>query len=217
MTEKYKNKYRISSARLNGWDYGWVAAYFVTLCTKKQEHYFGRVVRDEMQLSLIGRIVYAEWMKTPTIRPDMNLELGEFVVMPNHFHAVIFIGDNEFNRHPDHSTTIPAKECTDAMPCVSISAKELRDAKHCVCTWQKNSVETEFKNLFAAQSKNLASIIRGFKALVTINARRLTSDFGWQARFHDHIIRNEKSFAKISEYIKYNPLTWEKDKFNKMG
>ena len=50
-------------------------------------------------LSEIGKIVQTEWLKTPEIRPDMNLELGEFVVMPNHFHAIIRIGENQFNTH----------------------------------------------------------------------------------------------------------------------
>ncbi|NEW82843.1 MAG: hypothetical protein GZ094_10835 [Mariniphaga sp.] len=56
---------------------------------------------------------------------------------------------------------------------------------------------TEYKNTFAPQSKNLASIIRGFKSSVTINARKINANFGWQSRFHDHIIRNEESFQRI--------------------
>jgi hypothetical protein len=38
------------------------------------------------------KIVENEWIKTPEIRPDMNLKQGEFVVMPNHFHAILIIG-----------------------------------------------------------------------------------------------------------------------------
>ena len=45
-----------------------------------------------------GNIVESEWVKSPDIRPDMNLELGVFVVMPNHFHGIVTIGKNEYNR-----------------------------------------------------------------------------------------------------------------------
>ena len=51
-----------------------------------------------MQLSEIGKIVQTEWIKTPGIRLDMKLELLEFIVMPNHFHGIIVIGKNEYNR-----------------------------------------------------------------------------------------------------------------------
>ena len=50
-----------------------------------------------MYLSEIGKIVRTEWIKTPEIRPDMNLELDEFVIMPNHFHAILIIGSNKYN------------------------------------------------------------------------------------------------------------------------
>ena len=93
MEQKFQNKYRIQSTRLASWDYGWPGYYFVTICTKHRQCFFGEI----HCLSEIGKIVQTEWLKTPEIRPDMNLKLGEFVVMPNHFHAIIQIGENEFN------------------------------------------------------------------------------------------------------------------------
>jgi putative transposase len=68
-------------------------------------------------------------------------------------------------------------------------------------------------NKFGSQSHNLASVIRGFKSAVTIQARKIQPGFAWQPRFHDHIIRNEKSFINIQNYIAANPLNWAKDKF----
>lgn len=50
-----------------------------------------------MNLSEIGGIVKSEWNKTFDMRADMNLEMGEYVVMPNHFHAIIGIGENRYN------------------------------------------------------------------------------------------------------------------------
>ena len=40
----------------------------------------------------------SEWLKTPDLRPDMNLILDKYVVMPDHFHAIIIIGPNNYNR-----------------------------------------------------------------------------------------------------------------------
>ncbi len=56
MSDKFKNKYRISSARLQTWNYAWDAAYFVTICTKNREHYFGEIENAVMNLSGIGII-----------------------------------------------------------------------------------------------------------------------------------------------------------------
>jgi hypothetical protein len=96
--DKFQNKYRISSARLQNWDYGSDAMYFVTICTSHRECYFGNIVNGEMVLSEIGKIVEPEWLKTFEMRPDMNLQMGEYVVMPNHFHAIISIGINKYNK-----------------------------------------------------------------------------------------------------------------------
>ncbi len=198
MPDKFQNKYRIPSARLQNWDYGSNAPYFVTICTKNREHYFGEILDGKMVLSEIGKIVESEWIKTPEIRPDMNLQMGEFVVMPNHFHAIIVIGENQYN-------TIRDTDCMDA-DCTDV---DCRDAMHCVST----DTDTDPKNKFGPQSKNLASIIRGFKSAITTHARKNNVDFAWQPLFHDHIIRNDKSFQRISNYIINNPSKWTDDKF----
>ena len=103
---KFKNKYRISSARLENWNYGAAGSYFITICTKNRLHYFGEIVDNDMQLTELGKIAETEWLKTIEMRPDMNLEMGEFILMPNHFHAIIIIGNNEFNN---------ISNCRDAM------------------------------------------------------------------------------------------------------
>jgi putative transposase len=190
MPDKFQNKYRISSARLKGYDYGKNGAYFITICTHKREHYFGQIKNKTMCLNEIGHMVKNEWLITPEIRPDMNLELGEFVVMPNHFHAILIIGDNEYNRG---------------------FGDDDRDAMHGV---SMHGVSAKTTNQFGPQRKNVSSVIRGFKSSVTKNAKIINPDFAWQPRFHDHIIRNEKSFNNISNYIINNPMNWDKDKFH---
>lgn len=96
--DKYHDKYRIPSTRLRSWDYGTVAAYFITICTKNREHFFGEIRNGEMQLSEIGEIVILEWQKSVKMRPDMNLNMDIFMVMPNHIHGIICIGENEYNQ-----------------------------------------------------------------------------------------------------------------------
>jgi REP element-mobilizing transposase RayT len=60
-------------------------------------HHFGEIVDGKMQLSEIGNIVNLEWLKTFEMRPDMNLYMDEYIIMPNHFHCIVFIGDNQYN------------------------------------------------------------------------------------------------------------------------
>ena len=183
--DKYQKKYRIHSIRLPNWNYGNASLYFVTICRQKMVHFFGEIVKEEIILSEIGGIVKTEWLKTFMLRPDMNLWIGEFMIMPNHFHAIIGIGSNVYNI-------------------------ENGDAKHGDA---KHRVSTIVPNQFGPQSKNLASIIRGFKSSVSILARKTNPNFHWQTRFYDHIIRNDKSFQTISDYIINNPTNWNKDKF----
>jgi putative transposase len=229
--EKYKNKYRIPSARLQNWDYGWNASYFITICTHNRECYFGEIVDTvetqciaslrppiAMQLSEIGKIVESEWIKTPEIRPDMNLKLGAFVVMPNHFHAIIMIGENQYNRERG---VVGRGGGNDAMDrCRGNDAMHHctgRDAMHCVSTTTTTTTgdTPSPQNRFGPQSKNLASILRGFKSSVTKQARPINPDFAWQPLFHDHVIRDAQSYQRIEQYTVNNPRNWEQDKFYK--
>jgi putative transposase len=177
MSEKFRNKYRIPSARASWWNYGANAAYFITICTTNSIHYFGKVVDGTMQLSAIGKIAQQCWNEIPLHFPFVILD--EFVVMPNHIHGIIII---------DKPVPVQTQDF------VSLTDKPL--------------------NKFGPQSKNLASIIRGFKIGVTKSARLINPDFAWQTRYHDHIIRDQKAHERISNYIQNNPSNWEKDKFH---
>jgi len=176
----FQNKYRIESSRLTNWDYTSAAAYFVTLCTYTKEHFFGVINNGEMLLNDIGVIVRNEWLQTSIIRPDMNLLLEEFIVMLNHFHAIIVIGQNEFNTPP---------------------------------AGVQKFISHADNNNPPIRSKDLSSIIRGFKSSVTTKTRAILPCFAWQERFHDHVIRNNEEYQRIASYIINNPANWENDKF----
>ena len=78
------------SIRLKGYDYSADGFYFITICTKNRQHLFGHVVNGEMVLNEKGQIVKSEWLNTINVRQG-EVILHEFVVMPNHFHAIIEI------------------------------------------------------------------------------------------------------------------------------
>ena len=61
----------------------------------------------------------------------------------------------------------------------------------------------------SSPTKNIATIIRSFKTMVT----KEIGNSIWQRSYHDHIIRGEKDYLKIWEYIDNNPLKWELDCF----
>ena len=148
------------------------------ICTQNREHFFGRVDNGVIELSDAGRLVEQEWLITPKLRPDMNLDLGAYIVMPNHFHAILFIGQNESNSPIGPQCPVETQ---------------------CIASLQQGA------NEFGPQSKNLGSIIRGFKSSVTKQTRITIPHFAWQARFHDHIIRDADAFLRISNYIENNP------------
>ena len=77
------------SIRLHGFDYAGHGAYYVTICSQDKKCIFGSVVNEKMHLNALGRIVRDEWQDTFRKRP--HLEPDEFVVMPNHFHGIIWI------------------------------------------------------------------------------------------------------------------------------
>jgi putative transposase len=79
------------SLRYQDWDYASDGAYFLTICTLRRQKFFGYVKNGEIILSDIGIIVQNEWLKTKIIRPELNLYLEDFVIMPDHFHGIIII------------------------------------------------------------------------------------------------------------------------------
>ena len=176
-------KFKNTGLRAQWWNYSSSASYFITVSTKDKTPFFGKVVDQEMVLNEIGKIVEEEWTKTAEIRKDMELLLFNFVVMPDHFHALIEIGCNNFNQQTNY----------------------------------KSDEEGEFVsfNEFGPQSKNLASIMRGFKSAVTMRARQINPQFQWQSRYYDIIIRSESHFRITQLYIENNPRNWGIPKKNK--
>ena len=189
--------------------------YFVTICTKDREHYFGEITDGEMNLSEIGKCLQEQIVKTPEMRADMNMEIPLFVIMPDHVHLIVTIGENQYNTPVRGGATYfdDATHCDDTMHC--------RGAMHCAPTNGTTNGETNHcaptdgqqMNKFSPQSKNLASVIRGIKISTTTFARKNQIPFSWQRSFHDRIIRDTAEMNRIAEYIETNVLRWESDEF----
>lgn len=190
MTDKFQNKYRIPSARLQNWDYGRNGAYFITICTHNREHYFGKIVDGIMQLNDIGKLAQQYWMEIPN--HFSFIALDNFVVMPNHIHGILIIDkmDNDGNGNGNVET-----------PKLGVSTKPGVSTKTAAATkkWKPQTI---------------GSIINQYKRICTINARKIHSDFAWQTRFHDHIIRNTHEHQRIQNYIANNPVNWNNDTFH---
>lgn len=87
MNQYNPNIHHRRSIRLKGYDYSQTGLYFITICCESREHRFGKIENDEMVLNAHGKIAHNEWSRTPQLRP--NVELYEFVIMPNHMHGII--------------------------------------------------------------------------------------------------------------------------------
>jgi REP element-mobilizing transposase RayT len=208
MPDKFQNKYRIASARLQHWDYGSDALYFVTICTQNREHYFGEIADGKMHLSETGKMAYRFWFEIPTHFPFV--QLGEFVVMPNHVHGIIIIDKTGYDGGIDGATGDVRNGAIVETPNLGVSTVAPNNTII-------NNPPAENCKTTAASAKwkpgILGSIVNQYKRICTINARKINPGFSWQPRFHDHIIRIHQSFQRISDYISDNPVNWRNDNF----
>ena len=186
MTEKFQDKYRVSSARLKNWDYGKNGAYFITICTQNKDHLFGDIVGENTEALFnpneLGALANFFWLEI--IKQFPFVELGNFVIMPNHIHGIIII-----------------KKSTDIKG-ITVQDQSLF-----------SGVIAENNN--PMMQDNVSRIIRWYKGRCAYEMRKLNHVFAWQSRFHEHIIRNTESFENIQNYIVNNPQNWLDDKYFK--
>ncbi|MBA3901569.1 MAG: transposase [Bacteroidetes bacterium] len=222
--DKFKNKYRIPSARLQSWDYSSNGSYFITICTKNRKHYFGEIIEKPnlgepiMQLNEIGQLAQKYWLEIPIHYPF--IELGNFVVMPNHTHGILIINkpgggivddttvadiDTDMDRDIDMAMDTDIVET----PKLGVSTNDTIDTNDITIAPKIGGKNEKWK------PNSIGSILNQYKRIVTINARKIHAGFTWQSRFHDHIIRDAQSFERIQTYIENNPLNWKEDKFYK--
>lgn len=186
------------SIRLRNYDYSAAGAYFVTICTYDRECLFGEVVDGVMRLNQSGEIVREEWTRTPMLRP--NVELDEFVIMPNHFHAIFCIHD-------------VGAHCTrpDRMRPGGAHANENR--AHIGAEKDRAHIGAPLRR----QPDSIGSIIAGFKSAATKRINILRDNPGgavWQRNYHERVIRDDRELDNTRQYIADNPAKWDDDENN---
>ena len=190
------------SIRLKGYDYSQAGLYFITICTQNRNCLFGEIINHKMILNQAGQMIETEWLKLP--KRFTNIQLHEYVVMPNHFHAILEIVDqnnvvdqnkiNQYNMITQHAT-------------VNQNASDERNEKG----------QTQG---FDPTNKTVGDMVGAYESITTVEYIRGVKNNNWQPfnkklwqrNYWEHIIRDEKSYKTISDYIINNPLKWDNDK-----
>jgi len=194
--ERFRNKYRIPSARAEWHNYNG-GTYFVTICTQNREQHFGKIVYDQndeaqMDYTEMGRYANEQFKTITDHYPYAEIPL--WVVMPNHVHCLVVI-----QREGAEDA------CRDVARYVSTTTTNTDDGG---C-----STKNEYMSQKSPKTGSLAAVIRGFKSAVTKFANENGIYFQWQTRFHDRIVRDWDELNRIADYIKNNPARWMQDKF----
>jgi putative transposase len=218
MTYNLQNHHR-RSIRLKQYDYSQEGLYFIAICTKGGGNSlwlpFGKIENGKMMLNEYGQIARNEWIKTTEIRN--NVELGEFVIMQNHIHGIIrLFGRGELHL-PNESNTSNVGVCDTSNRGVCQTSNESNISNRGVCDTSNVGVcDTSNRGVcdtpLRSPSQTIGAIVRGYKSSVTRQLGLLGFNGKlWQRNYYEHVIRDEKSYLKISEYIQNNPANWHKD------
>ena len=203
MTETFKNRFRIKSARCDSWDYGWNAEYFVTICTLHRIQNLGKIIDHNMILSESGKIIEKCWHSIPD-HFDF-VQLGEFVVMPDHIHGILKIIKPPNDWDYDDTADVETRQCdVETRQCLVSTTGPLDPVK-------QNPQSIGSKRFRNPGKQNISSVIGSFKSICAKMIRKQYPEinFAWQSRFHDHIIRDEDESGRIQNYIMNNPKNWK--------
>lgn len=146
--DKFKNKFRIASARLANWDYGSNGLYFATICTKNRNHYFGNIVETQysasLQASEIGKIAQENWMQIPQHFPF--IELDEYIVMPNHVHGILFINKPDKNDWVNNQFGVQSQNLGSVIRGYKASVKKYGTMNQIEFAWQERYYDRIIRN-----------------------------------------------------------------------
>ncbi len=182
------------SVRLQGYDYAQAGGYYVTIVAWRREFLFGEIVNGKSRLNKVGKIVDWEWLELSKRLP--NVELGAHVVMPNHFHGILFIHESVGATRQDQNYSQSGKEPLQPITTNSIGGSPLPRGP---------------------KPASLGAIIAQFKSRVTKRIWKFPEFKNtpiWQRNYHEHILRNETDLQNKTEYIEANPLLWGEDDEN---
>ena len=185
-----REKYHRRSIRLQGYDYTQAGAYFVTVCILDRECLLGEVIDGAMRPGPLGRAVEESW--TWLAQQYAYIDLDEWVVMPNHLHAILVIGDDGDDRSVG-AVREPPPRVVHERP-----LPKDRDRP-------------------PTKRKPLGRLIGAFKTVSTRRVNELRDTPGatlWQRNYYEHIVRGEAELDRIRQYIADNPAQGPSDPDN---
>jgi REP element-mobilizing transposase RayT len=219
------------SIRLKRYDYTQRGAYFVTICTHQRNCLFGEIVDGEIKLNTNGEIARGSWLSIP--RHFKNVELDEFVIMPNHLHGIIIIDSSEVvgealaNQDFSQLFSEVVGEALANQDFSQLFSEVVGEAlANQDFSKQQNlsgqcfapTVHTgETVKINGTKPQSLAAITQNYKSVSTRQINRMNKAKGnviWQRNYYEHIIRNEEALNNIREYIVNNSINWVKDQEN---
>ena len=185
---KFADKYSIKSTRLPNHNYSSIGTYFITICTLHHNNFFGKIIDNQIIYSKQGQIALSCLLEVPNHFP--NVCFDAYVIMPNHVHLLF------------HVETPYMASLQDSRPVPLIKYDH------------KN--HPDYYSRINQKSKQLIpKIIQQYKSAVTRKINPKTFFFAWQSRYHDIIVKDNKQFGVIKNYIIDNPVNWQKDKYYK--
>lgn len=193
------------SIRLKDFSYSQPGDYFVTLCTYQFKCIFGSIADCEVHLSQYGEIASVQWQKLP--ERFQNIICESVIIMPNHIHGIITIQNHDEN----------------AGSLTSINETRIEANNSTITDIPKFSSHQIWQSGVRTREITLGDIIGAFKSLVAKECLELCKSHNqrmgklWQRNYYEKIIRNEKAYHKIIEYIHNNPLLWELDQFHQLS
>lgn len=181
------------SIRLKGYDYSRAGLYFITICTQNHVHFFGHIENGQMVLNDAGRMIEKWYNELENKYPDKHCH--EMVVMPNHFHCIIENISGEHVIRPEN----------DERGRPENDERGQRENQYGLDNKKYNATIGDAMDWFKTMTTN--DYIRGVKIM---GWQRFDGKL-WQRNYWEHIIRDERAYNTISEYIINNPVNWDKD------
>lgn len=210
MPQLFANKYRPQSTRLPERDYSSWWWYFCTICVDKHQRLLWEIIDWKINLSEIWKIV--EQCRLDIPNHFSNVELDEYVVMPNHIHGILFLHE-KYNQPVDlpagrqgHLQGVPKENNIPKFVETHYSVSPNNETRHGMSLHQINQFWKMHKN-------SLSLIINQFKWSVTRQTNKLNLNFHRQSWFYEHIIRNNQDLQRIQEYIQNNPYKRQNDEY----
>ncbi len=145
-----------------------------------------------------------------------NIELHEYTVMPNHFHGILEIVENNETTKKEQPQGIAPTSSTVGTSLAGVqNNKKRKSDKGQPQGFAPTRIPPTVKI-----APTVGNIIGAFKSITSVEYIRGIETKNWkqfdkrlwQRNYWEHIIRNDDSFDRISQYIKNNPRKWHKDK-----